>query len=52
MPIYIARNAAAKGVEVFVAGIKGNALAQDYPAARVRISNPALRAVGRVYPVF
>lgn len=35
MPVYIARNAAAKGVEVFVAGIKGNANAADYPTARV-----------------
>ncbi len=35
MPIYIARNAAAKGVEVVVAGIKGNAFAHDYPTASV-----------------
>lgn len=35
MPIYIARNAHTKGVEVVVAGIKGNAFAQDYPTARV-----------------
>ena len=35
MPVYIARNAAARGVEVFVVGIKGNASAADYPSARV-----------------
>lgn len=35
MPVYIARNAHAKGVEVVVAGIKGNAFAQDYPTASV-----------------
>ena len=35
MPVYIAQKAAAKGVEVFVAGIKGNANAADYPTARV-----------------
>ena len=35
MPIYIARNAAAKGVEVVVAAVKGNAFADDYPGAHV-----------------
>lgn len=35
MPVYIAQKAAAKGVEVFVAGVKGNAFAEDYPCASV-----------------
>lgn len=35
MPVYIAQKAASKGYEVIVAGVKGNAFAQDYPAARV-----------------
>ena len=35
MPVYIAQKAHAKGYEVVVAGIKGNALAQDYPTAHV-----------------
>ena len=35
MPIYIAQKAAAKGYEVIVGGIKGNAFAQDYPSAAV-----------------
>ena len=35
MPIYITQKATAKGVEVFVAGVKGNAFAKDYPSARV-----------------
>ena len=33
MPIYIAQKAHAKGVEVFVAGIKGNAFAGDFSCA-------------------
>ena len=32
MPVYIAQKATAKGYDVFVAGIKGNTFAQDYPA--------------------
>lgn len=35
MPVYIARKAAAKGYEVVVAGIKGNAFAEDYSCASV-----------------
>lgn len=35
MPVYIARKAAAKGYEVVVAGVKGNAFAEDYPCASV-----------------
>ena len=35
MPVYITQKATAKGVEVFVAGVKGNAFAKDYPSARV-----------------
>lgn len=35
MPVYIARNAAAKGYDVVVAGVKGNAFAEDYPCAKV-----------------
>ncbi len=35
MPVYIAQKAHAKGVEVVVAGIKGNAFAQNYPTAAV-----------------
>ena len=35
MPVYIARKATAKGYEVVVAGIKGNAFAEDYSCASV-----------------
>lgn len=35
MPIYIAQKATAKGVAVYVAGIKGNSFTKDYPQAKV-----------------